>query len=215
MKNKILALILAMSLIFVFVGCGEKSDNGNTDGENNDDSVVLEYVLPYDFEGTHTAVITVEDFGEIKVILDETKAPITVANFVKLANKGFYDGLTFHRIINGFMIQGGDPKADGTGGSDETIKGEFAVNGFNNVISHKRGVISMARGGYSYDSASSQFFIMHMDNAGLDGQYAAFGYVVKGMDVVDKIAAYTPVVDDNGTVLKDYQPVIESIKILK
>ena len=215
MKNKILALILAMSLIFVFVGCGEKSDNGNTDGENNDDSVVLEYVQPYDFEGTHTAVITVEDFGEIKVILDETKAPITVANFVKLANKGFYDGLTFHRIINGFMIQGGDPKADGTGGSDETIKGEFAVNGFNNVFSHKRGVISMARGGYSYDSASSQFFIMHMDNAGLDGQYAAFGYVVKGMDVVDKIAAYTPVVDDNGTVLKDYQPVIESIKILK
>ncbi len=214
MKSKILSLILALLLVFVFAGCGEKPDSNDDEGNENDDSVVLEYVLPYDFEGTHTAVITVEDFGEIKLVLDETKAPITVANFVKLVNEGFYDGLTFHRIINGFMIQGGDPKADGTGGSGETIKGEFAVNGFNNVISHKRGVISMARGGYSYDSASSQFFIMHLDNAGLDGQYAAFGYVVSGMEVVDKIAAYTPVVDNNGTVLKDYQPVIESIKIL-
>ena len=114
-------------------------------------------------------------------------APITVENFVKLAEDGFYDGLTFHRIIKGFMIQGGDPKGDGTGGAEETIKGEFSKNGVENPLSHKRGVISMARSQMP-DSASSQFFIVHEDSTYLDGEYAAFGYVTEGMDVVNKIA---------------------------
>ena len=140
-------------------------------------------------EKTVRVAMEVQDFGTIQLELYPEKAPETVANFEKLVKEGFYDGLTFHRIIKGFMIQGGDPKGNGTGGSDETIKGEFSANGFTkNDISHKRGVISMARSGMSYDSASSQFFIVHEDSTFLDGQYAAFGMVTDGMDVVDAIA---------------------------
>lgn len=133
-------------------------------------------------------VIEMENGHTIKLELDEKAAPITVANFTKLVKEGFYDGLTFHRIIKGFMVQGGDPLGNGTGGSKETIKGEFATNGVNNPISHKRGVISMARA-MDPDSASSQFFIMHADGEYLDGQYAAFGHVVEGMETVDEIAS--------------------------
>lgn len=125
--------------------------------------------------------------SQIKIELDPTAAPITCANFEKLVNDGFYDGLTFHRIIPGFMIQGGDPLGNGMGGSKETIKGEFASNGVNNPLQHTRGVISMARA-MDPNSASSQFFIMHADAPHLDGDYAAFGKVVEGMDVVDQIA---------------------------
>ncbi len=132
-------------------------------------------------------IIEMDNGGLIKIELDEQAAPITVANFKKLVKEGFYDGLTFHRIIPGFMIQGGDPNGNGTGGSEENIKGEFAANGVNNPIRHKRGVISMARA-MDPDSASSQFFIMHADAPHLDGQYAAFGHVTEGMDVVDEIA---------------------------
>lgn len=132
-------------------------------------------------------IIEMDNGGLIKIELDEEAAPITTANFRKLVKEGFYDGLTFHRIIPGFMIQGGDPNGNGTGGSKENIKGEFAANGVNNPIKHKRGVISMARA-MDPDSASSQFFIMHADAPHLDGQYAAFGHVVEGMDVVDEIA---------------------------
>jgi cyclophilin family peptidyl-prolyl cis-trans isomerase len=126
--------------------------------------------------------------GVITLELDPETAPITVANFVKLVNEGFYDGLTFHRVVEGFMIQGGDPLGTGTGGSDENIKGEFASNGVENNISHTRGVISMARSS-DMDSASSQFFITNADASGLDGDYAAFGRVISGMDVVDEISA--------------------------
>lgn len=126
--------------------------------------------------------------GIIRLEIDEKAAPITAANFLKLVKEGFYDGLSFHRIIPGFMIQGGDPTGTGMGGSDETIKGEFASNGFNNPIRHVRGVISMARA-MDPDSASSQFFIMHADAPHLDGNYAAFGKVVEGMGVVDEIAS--------------------------
>lgn len=133
-------------------------------------------------------VIEMDNGHTIKLQLDETAAPVTVANFTKLVKEGFYDGLTFHRIIKGFMIQGGDPLGNGTGGSKENIKGEFAANGVNNPISHKRGVISMARA-MDPDSASSQFFIMHADGEYLDGQYAAFGHVVEGMETVDEIAS--------------------------
>lgn len=159
-------------------------------------------------------VIKVKNYGDITVKLDRTQAPITVDNFMKLVNEKFYDGLTFHRIIDTFMIQGGDPKGDGTGGSKKTIKGEFSQNGVENSISHTRGTISMARSS-DYNSASSQFFIMQDDNTGLDGQYAAFGKVTKGMHVVDQIAWNTPVLDNNGTVAKDQQPVIESIRVKK
>ena len=161
---------------------------------------------------THEVVIEVQDYGTIKAVLYGEAAPITVENFVKLAGEGFYDGLTFHRIIDGFMIQGGDPKGNGTGGSDQTIKGEFAQNGFDNPIQHLRGVLSMARSSMP-DSASSQFFIMHEVSPWLDGAYAAFGCVTEGIEVVDAICQKTPVTDGNGTVAKANQPKIVSIKV--
>jgi len=135
-----------------------------------------------------SAIIEMKDFGNIKLELYPDLAPITVENFISLASDGFYDGLSIHRIDSDFMIQGGDPNGDGTGGSENRIKGEFSVNGVVNLLSHKRGVISMARRSDSYDSASSQFFICVEDSAFLDGQYAAFGMVTEGMDVVDTIA---------------------------
>ena len=153
------------------------------------------------------------EFATIELELDPDTAPVSVTNFIRLAGDGFYDGLTFHRIISGFMIQGGDPKGNGTGGSDQTIKGEFSENGVENDISHVRGVISMARSN-NPDSASSQFFIVHEDSLFLDGNYAAFGHVTEGMDVVDKICEDTPVQDDNGTVDKDDQPVITSVRMI-
>lgn len=166
-----------------------------------------------DTKGKHHAKIKVKNYGTIEVELDGDTAPITVANFIKLVNEKFYDGLTFHRIMSGFMIQGGDPLGNGTGGSDETIKGEFSSNGVENNISHKRGVISMARSS-DPDSASSQFFIMHQDSTYLDGEYAAFGKVTKGMSVVDKICEDVTPTDGNGTVEKADQPVIESIRMV-
>lgn len=192
MIKKISVVLVFVLLCTVFTGC---SSSGEVDTKNK-----------------INAVITVENYGEIEVELYKNVAPKTVENFVKLAKGGFYDGLTFHRIIEGFMIQGGDPKGDGTGGSSNKIKGEFRANGFENNLKHERGVISMARAN-DYNSASSQFFIMHADNAGLDGKYAAFGKVTKGMEVVDAIAENTPVTDNNGTVTKKNQPVIKSIVI--
>ena len=164
--------------------------------------------------GKHNVIITVKEYGDIRLELDADMAPITVTNFINLVNNRFYDGLTFHRIMEGFMIQGGDPDGNGTGGSDENIKGEFSSNGVKNTISHKRGVISMARSGHP-DSASSQFFIVHQDATYLDGDYAAFGRVTEGMEVVDKIAADAVPVDNNGTIPSDKQPVIEKIIVVK
>ena len=166
-----------------------------------------------DAAGKHHIEIQVKDYGIIKAELDGDAAPITVANFLKLAESGFYDGLTFHRIIDGFMIQGGDPKGNGTGGADKTIKGEFSQNGVENKLSHVRGTLSMARS-QDIDSASSQFFIVQSDCTYLDGQYAAFGTVTEGMELVDKICKDTPVQDNNGTVSAADQPVIESIKVI-
>ncbi len=165
-------------------------------------------------QGATLVQIDIEGYGTIILELDPEAAPITVANFVKLAKEGFYDGLTFHRIISGFMIQGGDPRGNGTGGSSERIKGEFAANGWINPIKHERGVISMARSS-APDSASSQFFIMHQTAPHLDGQYAAFGRVLSGMEVVDTICQNTPVIDGNGTVRPGYAPVITSVKVLE
>ena len=163
--------------------------------------------------GKHHAKIVVKNYGTIALELDADVAPITVENFANLVNEGFYNGLTFHRIISGFMIQGGDPLGNGTGGSNKTIKGEFASNGVKNSISHVRGTISMARSSMP-NSASSQFFIVHKDSTFLDGKYAAFGTVTSGMEVVDKICAETAVEDDNGTVAKNNQPVIEKITMI-
>ena len=154
-------------------------------------------------------VINMKDGGEIKLELDEKAAPITVENFKKLVNEGFYDGLIFHRVIKGFMIQGGCPDGNGMGGPGYSIKGEFKSNGIENPISHVRGVISMARA-QDPNSAGSQFFIMHKDSLYLDGNYAAFGKVVEGMDIVDRIAETKTDFQD-----KPRTPqVIESIKII-
>ena len=168
---------------------------------------------------THYAIIDIADYGKITVALDGNSAPETVENFVALAEEGFYDGLTFHRIMEGFMMQGGDPDADGTGGhKDEdgneiNITGEFYYNGYDNYLSHVRGAISMARAN-DYDSASSQFFIVHEDAASsLDMLYAAFGYVIEGMDVVDAVCEAAEPTDDNGTIEYENQPVITSITI--
>ena len=163
--------------------------------------------------GKHHAEIVVKNYGTIALELDADVAPITVENFANLVNEGFYNGLTFHRIISGFMIQGGDPLGNGTGGSSKTIKGEFASNGVKNSISHVRGTISMARSSMP-NSASSQFFIVHQDSTFLDGQYAAFGTVTSGMDVVDKICEDTVVEDNNGTVAAKNQPIIEKITMI-
>ena len=154
------------------------------------------------------ATINVKNYGTIKILLRDDVAPISVDNFISLANKGFYNGLTFHRVIKGFMIQGGCPKGNGTGGPGYTIKGEFLVNGVNNPLSHKRGVISMARA-MDYNSAGSQFFIVHKDATYLDGQYASFGETVSGIEVVDKIAKVRTTPND-----RPYEDIIiESIKI--
>ena len=164
------------------------------------------------FTKVRHAEITVKDYGTIKLELDEGTAPITVENFIKLAKDGFYDGLTFHRIMDGFMIQGGDPLGNGTGGSKDKIKGEFTSNGVNNPISHKKGVISMARAN-DPNSASSQFFITVADSTFLDGSYAAFGRVTEGQEIADKIAKDAKPVDNNGTIPASAQPVIEKITI--
>ena len=168
---------------------------------------------PTVFTPTHVAVISIRDMGDITVELDGNAAPETVKNFVTLAESGFYDNLTFHRIINGFMMQGGDPKGNGFGGSGTTIKGEFVNNGVPNTLSHTRGAISMARS-QEYDSASSQFFIVHQDASdNLDGDYAVFGYVSEGMDIVDTICETAKPMDKNGLIAVENRPRIKTITI--
>ena len=202
--KRFLAIALTLAMTTMLFGC-------------------VKYQTPQDFQptapegalsGLHHIEIEIRDYGIISVELDADKAPITVTNFVNLAESGFYNGLTFHRIMDGFMMQGGDPQGNGQGGSDENIIGEFSNNGYTyNDISHTRGTISMARS-QDYNSASSQFFIMQADNLTLDGNYAAFGHVTSGMDIVDTICANAPVVDNNGTVLPENQPVITEIRVI-
>lgn len=187
------------------------ADDTSSNAGSSEDAVTLD--VSKSLTGTHDVEIKVKDYGTIDVQLDADTAPITVTNFIKLVQEDFYDGLTFHRIMDGFMIQGGDPLGNGTGGSDQTIKGEFKNNKVENNISHKRGVISMARSS-DPDSASSQFFIVQTDSTFLDGDYAAFGEVTSGMDVVDAICKDAKPTDDNGTIPADQQPVIEYIKVL-
>ncbi len=201
---KIVAVILAM--LFVFSACSGKSDNETTtsDGET---------------AATHQKVkFTMQDGGEFVIELYPEFAPDTVENFVNLVSVGFYDGLTFHRVIDDFMAQGGDPEGTGLGGSGRDIIGEFSINGFTqNTLSHKRGVVSMARNGYDYNSASSQFFICYDDRCvQLDGQYAAFGMVIEGMEVVDSFLEVERVYDANGDKSVPVEPiVIEKAEIME
>lgn len=191
MKNRVLIVAVCLFALIV-VGCKK-------DGATN----------PY--ENKKNINIEIKDYGTISLELYPDLAPITVDNFLSLVNKGFYNGLTFHRVIDGFMIQGGDPEGNGYGGADTKIKGEFNANGIKNDLKHERGVISMARGGNDYNSASSQFFIVQTTYPSLDGQYASFGRVTKGIEIVDEICKNTKVEDNNGTVLKENQPIIEKI----
>ena len=166
---------------------------------------------PPNLTGKHYVQIEIANYGTIIADLDADAAPITVTNFVNLANKGFYNGTTFHRIINGFMMQGGAATGNNYA---ENIKGEFAQNGYNNPITHERGVLSMSRSN-SMNGANSQFFIMHQAAPHLDGAYAAFGRVLSGIEIVDAICAGTPVTDGNGTVQSENQPVITSITVIE
>ncbi len=167
-----------------------------------------------DPDAVYYADIVIQDYGTITVKLEQKAAPITVANFVKLAQSGFYNGLTFHRIMEDFMMQGGCPEGTGYGGSDEDIYGEFLANGFQNPLPHTRGAISMARSN-NPNSASSQFFIVHTAKyqSSLDGLYACFGYVTEGMDVVDAICTTAEPVDGNGFIAPEQQPVMTSVTI--
>lgn len=190
------------------------TDDTSTDDSSDTTSSTTDTYTPdaLDESLTYYADIEIADYGTITVKLDQASAPISAANFVALANDGFYDGLTFHRIIEDFMMQGGDPNGNGSGGSDNNIVGEFTDNGYDNELSHTRGAISMARSD-DYNSASSQFFIVHEDSTYLDGQYAVFGYVTEGMDVVDQVCETAEPTDNNGTIEADAQPVITSITI--
>ena len=209
-----IAGLLAICMMLLFVaGCSARYEAGRENQEiESEKPNTSEEVVTYTVAGSYTAVIEVADYGSITVELDGTAAPQTVKNFVSLAKDRFYNGLTFHRIIDGFMIQGGDPNGNGTGGSGKTIKGEFSANGVENNLSHTRGAISMARSN-DYDSASSQFFIVHEDSLYLDGSYAVFGYVADGMEVVDAICAAAEPTDNNGSIAAASQPVITSITI--
>ena len=215
----ILSLALAACVVAVAVGCSgdpvspSQGDDAATEQASTADITSVSEDDPY-ATGIHHAAIEVEGYGTIEVALNANVAPITVSNFCHLAEEGFYDGLTFHRVVPGFMIQGGDPEGNGTGGSDQTIKGEFEDNGVENNIPHTRGTISMARSS-DYDSASSQFFIMQETTDSLDGQYAAFGTVTSGMEVVDAICEGVTIADEqSGLVTADTQPVIASITLV-
>lgn len=189
--TKLFSLLLALVFVFGFAGCN--SSDGNTDSSSND----------LNTENVNSAgsqvKFTMENGGEFIIELYPEYAPKTCENFINLVSDGFYDGLTFHRVIDDFMAQGGDPEGTGLGGSDKNIKGEFINNGFKqNTLSHTRGVVSMARSPISYDSASSQFFICYVDATYLDGDYAAFGKVIEGMDVVDAFLDVERAVDASG-----------------
>lgn len=232
MKKKFLSVLLVTACVLCFSACGKKDNVDATDGiftstdsTSGEGSASVEIpslpeegILTQDSEGLlsgkYNIEIEFEEYGTVALTLDADIAPVTVTNFLDLVKDGFYDGLTLHRIIPGFMIQGGDPLGLGIGGSDRNIQGEFASNGIENNLAHTRGVISMARSA-APNSASSQFFIMHEDAPHLDGDYAAFGQVTSGIEVVDEICENTPIQDYNGTVLAADQPKIKEIRIVK
>lgn len=217
--NKTIKSLTAFLMALALTGCSSVTPTSNTDGSKPTAAPAQQETAE---EGTEEMIaetvyveMEIENYGTVKLELDGAAAPITVTNFVNLVNDHFYDGLTFHRIMDGFMVQGGDPTGTGVGGSSKTIKGEFAQNGVDNPISHKTGVISKARNSISMDSASSQFFICVADDEFLDGAYAAFGHVTEGMDVITKIAKGAKPVDDNGTIKPEEQPIIKTMKVVE
>ncbi len=209
MKKKFLSALFLSALVLAFTACGKKDDVSDNNGTPTEQLTQNSGEL---LSGQYGVEIEIEKYGTVALTLDADLAPVTVTNFINLANADFYDGLTFHRIIGGFMMQGGDPEGTGMGGSQQTIQGEFAANGITNTLNHTRGVISMART-EDPNSASSQFFIVHEDSTFLDGSYAAFGWVTEGMEIVDAICTSTKVEDDYGTVLAKNQPVIKDIRV--
>jgi peptidyl-prolyl cis-trans isomerase B (cyclophilin B) len=226
--KRLLMLLLIMGLTLgLITACGDEesatdyADDSQTEAGDMEASEDMEQDTEADTDQGHQVMenidfvvqIDIEGYGVITVGLDTTYAPITVENFVSLVEDGFYDGLTFHRIIEGFMMQGGCPLGNGSGGSGTNILGEFRENGVDNPGRHNRGAISMARTP-DHNSASSQFFIVHEDSFQLDGLYAVFGHVLSGIEVVDDIIANAQVIDENGTVLPENQPVINSIIVL-
>lgn len=206
--KKIIIVVVIVVLLIVLALLGAKK------GEKKEEPKEVVKEEENYLSGKVNVEMYIKDYGKVTMELDADTAPITVTNFVNLVKEKFYDGLTFHRIISGFMAQGGDPSGDGTGGSGKNIKGEFSENGVENDISHVRGVVSMARSG-DPDSASSQFFIVTDNSKFLDGKYAAFGKVTDGMGIVDKMVKDARPIDDNGTISKDEQPVIEYIKVIE
>ena len=213
-KTKVLfALMMTFTLLLAFTACGSNETTSGTSESSTDANIEGTYTPELlDESKTYYVDIDIENYGIITVKLNQAEAPVTCANFVALADEGFYNGLTFHRIMADFMMQGGDPEGTGMGGSENNIVGEFAQNGYENNISHKRGVISMARAN-DPNSASSQFFICHADSTFLDGQYAAFGEVTEGMDVVDAVCTKAQPTDNNGTIPAEEQPVMMSVTI--
>ena len=219
----VVAIIMVLIVAAIGPGSGENNQSSQQEAsvvsvssEEAGSDLLAEQFPELDAAVTYTADIVIKDHGTIKVKLDQSAAPVTVRNFVGLANSGFYNGLTFHRIIEGFMMQGGDPNGTGTGGSAYNIKGEFSANGYKNPLSHTRGAISMARNSFDMNSASSQFFICQNDShvSSLDGNYAAFGYVTEGMEIVDRICTEAKPIDNNGTIPASEQPVINSVKVI-
>lgn len=194
--KKVLKTLLCISLVFLCSSCLNKEEDNHI------------------YDKKIKVNIEMRDYGTINIELYPDVAPITVNHFIKLVKDGFYDGLTFHRVVSGFMIQGGDPTGTGKGGITETIKGEFSLNGVENPLKHERGVVSMARG-ETYDSASCQFFIVHKTDPTLDGRYAAFGRVINGMDIVDRICNETKIENSYGSVSIENQPVINKIYVVE
>ncbi|CDA91786.1 peptidyl-prolyl cis-trans isomerase [Ruminococcus sp. CAG:563] len=190
MKKAVSIVMSAVLILLCFASCGSKG-----------------------MKGTHHAEMVIKNYGTVKIELYGDQAPLTVENFVNLCNKGFYDGLTFHRYVKDFVLQGGDPEGTGLGGCESSVKGEFSANGVKNTIKHKKGVISMARNQFDFNSASSQFFICLKNSCSddLDGQYAAFGKITEGMDIIDKLCAD---LTESDCLPKDQQPVIETIKVI-
>lgn len=220
-NNLVVVIVVALVLCIcagVFIwAAGPKDTHTTTTGDGTSSTISAtdssaQQSTTLDTSVAYYADIDIKNYGKITVKLDPLSAPITCENFIKLANNKFYNGLTFHRIIQDFMMQGGDPLGNGTGGSDQKIVGEFASNGHNNKLSHTRGAISMARSSHP-DSASSQFFIVHKDSPHLDGDYAVFGYVTEGMDIVDRVCTDAEPIDSNGTIPASKQPIINSITI--
>lgn len=213
-NNLLLIALICVGAIAALLAGGKIITTFTSGNGDSSSGTAPAYITTADLDPNliYYADIEMENYGTITVQLDQKAAPVTASNFVKLAQSGFYNGLTFHRIIDRFMMQGGCPEGTGNGGSDNKIYGEFADNGYDNPLSHTRGTISMARSS-NYNSARSQFFIVHQNYTGLDGKYAAFGHVISGMEIVDAICGSARPIDSNGRIAAEDQPVITSITI--